>query len=89
MSDDGREKLLSLFGKLEVRYTRWHAYITFEGTTRKERYRVVARDADSVVLVSPPTDGFGGGISHIHFESGCYWIILGKSNMREFFTRVL
>ena len=88
ISDERRSKLASLFGRLELRYTRWRCYSTFDGTTNVARYRVLAKDADSVAVLSSRRDGFGGSIFHIHFDNGYYWITLGNGGVREFFRRV-
>ena len=83
-----KRKLLSIFGKLELRYTPTHCYSSFGGTTSANRYKVVAKDSWSVALiVSNPI--MGENIVHIHFEGPHYWIVLGSGRMREFFKRVI
>jgi hypothetical protein len=81
------KKLLSLFGKLELRYTRTHCHSCL-GTHKTVRpYSVVAKDEDTVALVSiQPL--VGKQISHLHFEGEYYWIYLGSGGLREFFKRV-
>ena len=82
-----QEKLLRLFGKLEVRYTPTHCYSTLNGQVTAAPYRVVAKDSSSVALVV--ANAFAGEqIVHIHFEGNHYWIVLGSGRMREFFKRV-
>jgi hypothetical protein len=81
-----RTKLQSLFGKLELRYTRGRCYSTLDGETRVTSYRVVAKDAYSVAVIS--SNPFSGEqIWHIHFEGKRYWISLG-GRMREYFMRI-
>jgi hypothetical protein len=82
-----QEKLLRLFGKLEVRYTPTHCYSTLNGQVTADRYRVVAKDSSSVALVMSNAIA-GEQIVHIHFEGNHYWIVLGSGRMREFFKRV-
>ena len=87
ISAEKKKKLLSIFGKLELRYTATHCYSSFEGTTSANPYKVVAKDSSSVALVvSNPL--VGKEIVHIHFEGPYYWIVLGSGRMREFFKRI-
>src|ERR1041385_719644 len=86
-----RTRLMSLFGKLTLRYTQTKCYTTFKGTTEVGPLRIVAKDADGVVLLAGSP--FGDMIYHIRFEA-CpkrempryYWISLGE--FREYFRRV-
>lgn len=82
-----RRKLLRLFGRLELRYTRTRCYSSLNGQVWVARYTVVAKDSSSVALLmrSPIT---GGEIVHVHFEKGHYWVVLGSGRTREFFKRV-
>jgi hypothetical protein len=82
-----KKKLLSLFGKLELRYTPTHCYSTMGDSVTVNPYTVVAKDAWSVVVVGSNLIA-GKEIVHIHFEGHHYWIYLGSSGMREFFKRV-
>jgi|ERR1700674_347821 len=82
-----KKKLLSIFGKLELRYTPTHCYSSYEGTTSANRYKVVAKDSSSVALVVE-NPIMGEHIVHIHFEGAYYWILLGSGRMREFFKRI-
>ena len=84
--DKKKTALIGLFGKLELRYTRWRCYSTLDGSTQTAWYRVVAKDAESAVVVS--YGNFGKSIYHVHFDDEYYWIILGRSNIREYFRRV-
>jgi hypothetical protein len=86
-----REQLARIFGKLEIRYGRWRFNTTFEGQTSPGWYRVLAKDADSVMVeswLSSPPDGRERTLSHIHFTGDHYWMTLGESTTREFFRRV-
>ena len=81
------KKLASLFGKLELRYTRSLCYSRFETHKSMNAYEVVAKDEYSVAVVSfRPM--IGKQITHIHFEGQHYWIYLGSGGLREFFKRV-
>jgi len=80
-----RAKLASLFGKLELRYTRTHCYTKLGDYRTTMRYTVVAKDSSSVATVSENRLG-GKQIFHIHFEGDGYWISLGR--IREYFKRV-
>jgi hypothetical protein len=81
------KKLASLFGKLELRYTRNHCYARFENRKSVNTYKVVAKDEYSVVVVSVNPVA-GKQIHHLHFEGSHYWIYLGSGGLREFFKRV-
>jgi len=78
-------KLASLFGKLELRYTRTHCYTKLGDYRTVTRYTVVAKDSSSVATVSENRLA-GKRIFHIHFEDDHYWICLGR--IREYFRRV-
>jgi hypothetical protein len=61
------EKLSSMFGKLELRYTRTHCHSRFGSHIAVAAYTVVAKDDYSVALLS--TDPLiGKEILHLHFE---------------------
>ena len=77
--------------KLELTYSRWRCESVFEGTRSTGWYRVLARDSESVMIVSltrMPIVGWSRTLHHIHFDGDSYWIALGGSNQREFFRRV-
>ena len=80
--------MAEMFGKLELRYTRGQCHLRFESHKSVSKYKVVAKDEFSVVIVT--TDkAFGNEIWHIHFtDDGYYWIYLGSSGIREFFQRI-
>jgi len=80
-----KSKLLGLFGKLELRYTKTRVYSSYGDYKTVSRYTVVAKGADSVATVSENPIA-GKQIFHIHFEGDYYWISLGR--FREFFRRV-
>ena len=81
------KKLLSLFGKLELRYTRSLCYSRFKGHDSVSAYKIVAKDDYSVALVTVNPIA-GKQIVHIHFDGDHYWVPLGSSGLREFFKRV-
>jgi hypothetical protein len=81
-----KKKLLSLFGKLELRYTRTHCHSIMSGQVAMNPYAVVARDASSVVVIASNSIA-GKQIVHIHFERTHCWVYLGSSGIREFFRR--
>jgi hypothetical protein len=82
-----KKKLRSLFGKLELRYTRTRLHARAGTFVSISRFTVVAKDSSStaIVIESPLT---GLQISHIHFEGDYYWIHLGSGKIREFFKRI-
>jgi hypothetical protein len=82
-----KSKLLKLFGKLELRYTRTHCHARLGNFVTVTHYAVAAKDSSSVAIVN--TDPLAGKqISHIHFEEDHYWICFGSGRIREFFKRV-
>lgn len=83
-----KAKLLSLFGKLELRYTRTHCHSRLDGEKLSSgKYHVVARNSDSVVVVTTNSIA-GSAISHLYFESpNLYWIAVG-GKFREYFRRI-
>jgi hypothetical protein len=86
-----REQVARIFGKLELEYGRWRCQSTYENEASTGWYRVVARDATSVMIVSRrngPIAGRERSLFHIHFAGEHYWITLGESNTREFFRRL-
>jgi hypothetical protein len=83
-----KKRLRELFGKLELRYTRTRCYATLDGHTENSAYKVVAKDASSVAIVSYDRWLDADVISHIHFEGSHIWIAVGAGLFREFFKRV-
>jgi hypothetical protein len=81
------KKLLSLFGKLELRYTKSLCFSRFKGHESVSTYKVVAKDDHSVALVTLNPIA-GKQIVHIHFDGNHYWVPLGSSGLREFFKRL-
>ena len=79
--DASKAKLASMFGKLELRYTRRYCYSKLDEFERRSPYRVLGSDAESVAILAD------GAIHHIHFDGDSYWMTLGSSNVREFFRR--
>ena len=81
MKPDRRKWFAGLFGHLKLRYTPRYLASDLKGFCERDRYEVVAMDADSVAIL------WGAGqILHIHFEDDWYWISLGRN--REWFKRV-
>jgi hypothetical protein len=95
ISEERRNKLSSLVGKLELSYTKWRWCSTLDERTGCGWYRVVAKDEESAVIVSYSRTQFVDGtrqsirtIHHIHFDGDSYWLTLGSGNVREFFRHV-
>jgi hypothetical protein len=89
--EGNRAFISEMFGKLELRYTRWRWESTFDGHTETYWYQVLAKDGDSAMIRSWSRLPYVGRITtlvHVHFEETSYWITLGSSNQREFFTRI-
>lgn len=81
MKPDRRKWFAGLFGHLKQLYTPRYVTSDLKGFCGRDRYEVVAMDADSVAIL------WGTGqILHIHFEDDWYWISLGRN--REWFKRV-
>ena len=77
----------SIFGKMIVRWGTRYVYIELGGSQWKDGYKIVAKDAVSVV-VSGFNDVLGEErLSQIFFEDDYYWFWT-PWNMREFFRRV-
>ncbi len=92
--EEDHKKLRSLFGKLQIRYTKTRAYITdVDGSKSVEPYTVVAKDLTSVAILAPDVfDEEEQEIAHIHFDGDYYWVLMPEwSNtacVREYFRRV-
>jgi hypothetical protein len=89
--EEKRALVASMFGKLELAYSRWRCASHFEGRKTARWYKVLAKDSESVMIRSWDNLSCIGRVSslyHIHFDDASYWITLGRSNMREFFRRV-
>ena len=89
----GRTALVNLFGKLTLRYTRTRCYSTLDGSTDAAPLRIVAKDADSVVVIGTAPVSGDALIYHVHFEGPTgsrkppyYWVSIG--GFREYFRRV-
>lgn len=81
-----KKKLMSLFGKLVLRFTRTHCYSQYGDHESVARYTVVAKNDWSVVTVGEDPIA-GKRIFHIRFEGDDhYWICLGR--IREYFKRL-
>ena len=82
-----KRKLKSLFGKLQLRFTRTRCYASLNGSHWVHRYKVLAKDETSVAILMEEPD-MPPKISHIHFEGACFWINIGNGRLREFFKRI-
>jgi hypothetical protein len=78
-------KLKSLFGKLIVRWADGTFECELDGILTAGVYRVVAKDATSVVVRC--SDDSGTSLCHIHFDDCWYWLPVSGS-MIEWFRRV-
>ena len=79
-----KTKFESIFGKLTRRFTTTHAYSEFDGEKTSRTYRVVASDAQSVVLSSSERGRIE--LEQIFFEDEWFYVISGYN--LEFFHRV-
>jgi hypothetical protein len=81
------KKFKLLFGKLRLRITRTRIYSDFKGEKSVEPYRVVAKDAYSVAIV---TRGLveEEQIYHVHFEGKYHWVWPDTATFPEYFKRV-
>jgi len=78
--------LKSLFGKLIIRWTRTRYYAELDGYRSVEKYDVVARDDDSVVIRARDWTG-EQKLTQIHFEGeDWYWVPAGV--FQEWFRRI-
>src|SRR5512143_1919593 len=87
-----RERVAQIFGRLELNYGRWRCTATFDGHTTTGWYRVLAKDATSVMIVSrgrSPVVGYQRSLFHMHFTGEHYWVTLGETNTREYFRRAV
>jgi hypothetical protein len=90
-SPEKKDFVSGLWGKLELRYTRWRCESLFEGHTERMWYEVLAKDETSAMIRNwhrMPYLGLTRSLFHVHFEGDAYWITLGTSNNREFFRRI-
>jgi hypothetical protein len=75
-----------ILGRLTFRYTPTRIHESGIGQPSSRAYKVVAKDAESVVIET--FDALLGRthLVHIHFEDGRYWLSAGA--VREWFKRV-
>ena len=85
ISETDRKRLGRIFGRLTLRYTRARVYSEYEGHTKVEPYKVVAKDHESVVVVAGKAESHS--VQHIHFDGDRYWTH-SPAGFREFFKRV-
>ena len=89
--EDKRILISEMFGKLELRYTRWRCESVFDGRKETSWYRVLAKDEDSAMIRNWGRVPYVGRIQtlfHVHFDEASNWVTLGSSNQREFFRRI-
>jgi hypothetical protein len=82
-----RREFFSMFGHLAQRFTRKRCYVTYEGTTSSEPYRVVWHGLDvfpQVVVVYG--NGRGEKAQHIFFDTPDSFYVQG-GKCAEFFRR--
>jgi hypothetical protein len=82
-----RAKLIAIFGHLTLRYTPTRCHSTFRGDTESCAYKVVAKNAEGVLVVRPGDSLTGeDSLQHVRFEGKHCWVSLGA--FREYFRRV-
>lgn len=83
-----RAQLIAIFGHLSLRYTSTRCYSSFRGHTESCAYKVVAKNADGVLVVRPGDSLTGDdSLQHVRFEGRHYWVSLGA--FREYFRRIV
>ena len=81
--------LIALFGRLELRFTRTRCLSSLNGSVESAPYKVVAKDASTVAIVSSDVLTGNEVVQHFHFVGGTqFWINVGTGVFREFFKRV-
>lgn len=88
LSPEKRRKILAIFGKLRVTYTRTRIRGVLGDYRLTQAYELLAADSDTVAIRYHDSQLTGEWlIEHIHFEgSDRYWISLG--HCREWFRRI-
>lgn len=81
-----RKRILQLFGKLRLTYTRQRIRGRLGDYRYTQPYEVVATDSDTVAIRYREQITGEWRVQHIHFEGDRYWIALGYN--REWFKRV-
>jgi hypothetical protein len=75
--------------KMRVRVTRTRTYLDLAGDKSVEPYRVVAKDASSVAIVTPKLDDTGEiEVMHIHFEGRYFWVWHEGANFPAYYRRI-
>ena len=87
VSEERIRKLKSLFGKLEVRYGYRLMHTTYDGMENKTAYKLVASDADSVVIRYYDSTFHEYRIRQLHFEGEYMWLAI-SGGLCEYFRRV-
>ena len=83
---EGVRKLRALFGKLVMRWTPTKCFSEFDGSRESVPYKVVASDAESVVVRCFDLLSKTYRLQQLHFEGEHYW--LWAWGLREYFKRV-
>jgi hypothetical protein len=79
-----REQFAHIFGKMKKRFTATHLYSEFDNERLSGPYRVVAKDAKSVVIALQGDTGTE--LQQLVFENDYYYVLTGYN--LEFFRRV-
>ena len=87
MTPAKRRRFRALFGKLKVRWGTRYVYTEYEGAKSKDEYRIIAIDADSVVVRCYSELFEREVLMQIYFEDDHYWFCT-LWGFREYFRRV-
>ena len=82
-----RRRWRALFGKLKVRWGTRFVYSEYDGAKFKDAYRIVASDAESVVVQTYSDLLERQVVTQIYFERNYYWFWT-LWGYREFFRRI-
>ena len=83
------DRFKAIFGKLKLTYDRKKIRHELGEYEHSSPYKVLARDADSVAILTEDLVTGGQKIWHIHFDGDYYWIAFGhKRQVTEYFRRI-
>jgi hypothetical protein len=89
ISELQRKNAKRILGKVRVRFTRTRMYSEFFGEKSVAPYRVAAKDATSVAILTPAWwDEDEQEIVHVHFEGKYHWVWCPIGNFPEYFRRI-